>query len=186
MVEQTNPERTVKCPVEGCGAEKLARGIHLHVRQSKGDSHGSQGEIPDDVDFQDLDTVGTRDVSMDYPETRRTEQVGRLCPYCERSFQGKHGVMIHLGRVAGKKNHPENPKEKHDPDDFPIVKVDENGNIVDVVEKRRPMPSTKRRREREQQGDAVDKNEVRKHIEELREQGLDEQADRAEQMLLGE
>jgi len=32
-----NEERTVICPVEGCDAEKLARGMHLHVLHSKGD-----------------------------------------------------------------------------------------------------------------------------------------------------
>lgn len=129
-----NPERTVKCPVEDCDAEKLARGIHLHVRQSTGNGHGSQGTVPEHVSLDDLETVGDETVEMDYPEELDTEQVARLCPYCGTPFTGKQGVLIHLGQVAGRKNHPENAAEMHEPEDFPRVKMDDQENVVEVLD----------------------------------------------------
>lgn len=181
-----NNERTVKCPVEECGEEKLARGIHLHVSRKSGDGHGESGETPKSVNLDNLETVGTREVEMDYPEERDSEQVARLCPYCERPFRGKHGVMIHLGQVAGRKNHPKDASEQHEPNDFAIVHVDEDENVVEVVEEGTTMPSTDRRREREANLGSLSEEQVRDYIEGLREQGLDDEADRAEQMLLSD
>jgi hypothetical protein len=123
----------VKCPVEGCTAEVLARGVHLHVRQTSGDGHGPHGEVPDHITFDNLETVGTGTVEMEYPEQRETEQVGRLCPYCFSVFSGKQGVRIHLGQVAGRKNHPLDANERHSPEDFPRVAVDRMDNVVDVL-----------------------------------------------------
>jgi hypothetical protein len=181
-----NNEKTVKCPAEGCEKEVLARGLHLHVRRSSGNGHGEQNEIPDDLDLDNAEEVGTREVEMNYPEERESEQVARLCPYCERPYRGKHGVMIHLGQVAGRKNHPEDAPERHEPDDFAIVHVDENENVVEVVEEPTSMPSTERRQEQEAEGGSLDADEVREYIDGLREQGLEEEAERAEQMLLSD
>ena len=180
-----NKEKTVKCPVEGCEKEVLSRGLHLHVSRSSGDGHGEQGEVPDNVDLDKAEKVGSREVEMEYPEERDSEQVARLCPYCERPYRGKHGVMIHLGQVAGRKNHPEDAPKQHEPDDFAIVHVDDNENVVEVVEEATSMPSTERRQETETVGDNLDPSQVEEYIEGLREQGLDEEADRAEAMLLG-
>lgn len=185
-IKHQNEERTVECPVEGCGEEVLARGLHLHVMRTSGNGHGPQNELPDHIDLDEAKTVGKREVEMEYPEERESESVARLCPYCERPFRGKYGVMIHLGQMAGRKNHPENPKELHDPEDFSIVHVDDDENVVEVVEESTSLPSTERRQAAQKSGEAgIDEKEVRKHIEELREQGLDKQADRAEKMLLG-
>lgn len=181
MSERTNPERTVNCPVPGCNAEKLARGIHLHVRQSKGDGHGPQGEIPDEISLKNLETVGSKKVSMDYPETRETEQVGRRCPYCKEVFRGKHGVMIHLGRSTGKGPHPENAKGQVHAEDLTIVHIDENGSIIETVEDPTVMPSTKQRREREK--DASLEVQIRGVIEEFQQEGKDAAADRLEDVL---
>jgi len=133
MTDHRNDERTVRCPVEGCDAEKLARGVHLHVRQSAGEGHGPQGEIPDNVSLDDLETVGKQEVEMDYPAERDSEEVVRLCPYCSQPFKGKNGVLIHLGQVAGRKNHPEDAAQRHTQEDFPEVEVDEAGNITSVA-----------------------------------------------------
>jgi hypothetical protein len=189
MGERRNAERTVRCPIEGCGAEILARGIHLHVRQSKGGGHSPQGEVPAGVDFQDLETVGSREVTMDYPDTRPTEGVSRLCPFCERPFQGKQGVMIHLGRQAGTGPHPNDAKDRVDAENLLVARIDEDGNMVEVVEdpSTAVMPSTRRRRERdENEKETVDATKVRTYIESLREQGLKEEAEKAERMLLGQ
>lgn len=131
-----NAERVVKCPVEGCDAEKLARGMHLHVLRSVGDGHGEQGEIPDGVSFDDLEEAGTQEVEVNYPAEREVENVARLCPYCGVPFKGKHGVLIHLGQVAGRKNHPPNASKVHEPEDFQVVELDDEENIVGVVSSR--------------------------------------------------
>jgi len=185
--KHVNGEQTVRCPVEGGEAETLARGLHLHVMRSVGDGHGPQNEIPDDINLDAAEAVGTESVEMDYPETHETESVHRLCPYCERPFEGKQGVMIHLGQTAGRKNHPENPKELHDATEFAIVHVDENDNVVELLEEgdQTAMPSTQRRRESSQK-DGVEPESIRAHVEHLRERGLDEEAARAEKLLLGE
>ncbi|MGQ3327629.1 hypothetical protein [Halorubrum sp. FL23] len=71
---------------------------------------------------------------MDYPEERENEKHARLCPYCNQTFVGEQGVMIHLGQTAGRKNHPESAGEHHTIDDFPRVEVDEQGNITSVID----------------------------------------------------
>lgn len=129
-----NDERTVKCPIEGCDDEPLARGAYLHVMRTDGDGHAPQGDVPTGIDFESLETVGEREVAMNYPEHREVEDVARLCPYCERPFRGKHGVMIHLAQVEGRKDHPDDAHKDHDPDDFTIVHVDEAGNVIKAVE----------------------------------------------------
>lgn len=170
----TNAERTVLCPVEGCGAEKLARGVHLHVRMSDGDGHGPRGDIPPQLDFENLEEAGTQEVEMNYPEHRETEQVARLCPYCERPFRGKHGVLIHLGQVRGKHSHPEDLPDDLDPNEFPLVHVDDEG-IVETVEAGGVLPSTERREDLPER--------VATYIERLEDEGKHEEAVRARQML---
>jgi hypothetical protein len=125
-------ERVVRCPVEGCTAEKLARGMHLHILRSVGDGHGDQDEYPGGVTRENLTEVGRETVDVDYPDERESESVARLCPYCRQPFSGKEGVMIHLGLVAGRKGHPENASEVHDPDDFPEAERDADENLTAV------------------------------------------------------
>ncbi|QKY21198.1 hypothetical protein B4589_012740 [Halolamina sp. CBA1230] len=134
MTDHKNDERTVRCPVEGCDATPLARGVNLHVNRSSGDGHGPRGEVPEGISFENLETVGEREVEMDYPDERNNEKHARLCPYCSQSFAGVQGLMIHLGQTAGRKNHPANPKERHEPGDFPRVEVDAQGNLQQVVD----------------------------------------------------
>jgi len=176
-----NDETTVECPVEGCDKEVLSRGLHLHVMRSDSNGHGTQNEIPNNLNLEDAETVGHEEVEMEYPEERDTEKIARLCPYCERPFRGKHGVMIHLGQVAGRKNHPEDAPEQHEPDDLAIVHVDDQENVVEVVEEGPSLPATNQRKD----DDALNEGQVKEHIKELREQGLEKEARRAEKMLLG-
>lgn len=136
MTDHKNDERTVRCPVEGCDATPLARGINLHIMRSSGDGHGPQGEVPDSLSLENLETVGEREVEMDYPDERDNEKHARLCPYCSQTFAGVQGLMIHLGQTAGRKNHPANPKDRHEPLDFPRVEVDADGNIQQVADSR--------------------------------------------------
>ena len=140
MTNHTNDERTVRCPVEGCDATPLARGINLHLRRSSGGGHGPRGEVPDHISTDNLETVGAESVEMDYPEERDTENRARLCPYCNQTFAGEQGIMIHLGQTAGRKNHPANPKDRHEPSDFPRVEVDAKGTIQRVVDTAETTP----------------------------------------------
>lgn len=178
--KHSNEERTVQCPVDGCDYEGLARSLHLHVRQSSGDGHGPHGDIPERINLDDAKTVGTQRVEMNYPESRDVENVARQCPFCGMVFNGKHGVMIHLGQTAGKKNHPEDAPEQIDDDDLPIVELDEDKNIINTIEGDSIMPSTKRRQEKE-----AEENRIKQYINRLREEGKDEEADIAETELLG-
>jgi hypothetical protein len=146
-------ERVVRCPVEGCTAEKLARGIHLHILRSVGDNHGEQGEYPGGVTLDDLEEVGREEVAVNYPEERETETVARLCPYCGDPFKGKEGVMIHLGQMAGRKNHPPNASKVHEPTDFAVVELDDDENITSVV-------SRPRGEDREDTGDGAADDDV--------------------------
>jgi hypothetical protein len=175
-----NDERTVKCPVEGCDSTPLARGVHLHIMRSNGNGHGDQGNVPSDVTLDNLETVGEKKVEMDYPEDRKTESVARMCPYCQRPFRGSHGVMIHLGQMAGRKNHPEDAAERQEPEDLPVVHVDENENVIEVVEGDQTMPSTDRRRDDE---NSLDNDAAKAYVNTLRAEGKHEEADKAARML---
>jgi hypothetical protein len=134
MSDHKNDERTVRCPVEGCDSTPLARGVNLHILRSSGDGHGPRNEVPEHISLDELETVGEREVKMDYPEERNNEKHARLCPYCSETFSGISGLMIHLGQTAGRKNHPEKPKERHKADDFPRVEVDSKGNVETAVD----------------------------------------------------
>lgn len=177
--KHTNDERTVRCPVDAqtdhdCDATPLARGAHLHVLRSVGDGHGSQDEIPPEISLDDLETAGDREVSMNYPESRTTEKVMRLCPYCRLPFEGGTGVLIHLGQVAGKRNHPEDAPDKHDKSDFPIVHVDDDDNVLEIVEQGEvDMPSTVQRRD----------EAAEELADELRDRGEDDIAEQVEDLL---
>jgi len=127
-------EPVVRCPVEDCTAEHVSRGLHLHILRSVGSGHGEQGDVPPGVDLDDAVVVGRQHVDVDYPAERKSEAAARLCPYCERPFKGKNGVLIHLGLVEGRRDHPTNASEVHDSTDFPVVEVDENENVVAVVD----------------------------------------------------
>lgn len=177
-----NEERTVHCPVEGCDATPLARGAHLHVMRSSGDGHGPQGEIPEGMTFDDLETAGTREVSMDYPEHRETERVSRLCPYCKEPFRGKHGVLIHLGQKKDEQ-HPRPVPDDLDPESFAIARVDKHDNVIDIVEDGELMPSTEQRRAAED-SDAELSERIIEYLHDLRDRGKDDIADEIEERLL--
>ena len=164
-------ERTVRCPVEGCEDEVLARGINLHVMRSSGEGHGPKGDVPDHLSFEDLETIGKQDVEMDYPESRDNEKHARLCPYCSQVFLGIQGLMIHLGQTAGRKNHPENPKKNHNPSDFPQVRVDDKGNVLETIQ-------TKSDEQAERTGAIIPESRVLQLITELDAEGKTDVASR--------
>jgi hypothetical protein len=176
-----NQENVVKCPVDGCDYEGLSRGIHLHIRQSSGKGHGENGDVPENIDLDNLEVVGTKDVEMDYPEHRKVEDVVRLCPYCGRAYSGFHGVKIHLGQKQGQGVHPSNATDI-EKEDAPVAKVDEDMNVIEIVESRSIMPSTKRRIESE--SNSVEKETVVNVVKLLEDQGMKEAADIVTEELL--
>jgi hypothetical protein len=182
MAKSTNEERLVRCPVDGCSYEGLSRGLHLHVRQSSGGGHGPNGDIPENLNFDNLETVGTQNVELDYPDSRQVEETARLCPYCGRAFRGYQGVKIHLGQKQGKGVHPEDAVEETTKEDTPVAHVDEDMNVIEVVEEASLMPSTKRRLESD--SDSVPIERVQEFIVGLEEDGFQECADRARDELL--
>lgn len=146
----TNDEQEVHCPAtypDGsvCNETVLARGLHLHVLRKDDAAHGPQGERPGDITLERAEPAGTREVSLDYPTDRATENVARQCPYCGVPFRGKQGLAIHFGQVVGRKNHPADRDEFPDPTECPVVRLDDDENIVEVVDAGAQMPSARQR-----------------------------------------
>lgn len=180
MDEEQAGEPVVKCPAEGCDHTGVSRGMHLHVRQSSGKGHGPHGDIPESIDMSDLEVVGTKDVEVNYPENRSQDKTARVCPWCERPFNGFQGLMIHLGQNVGKDEvHPDEVPEDATKDDFPVGRVDNNRNVLEILDEGTLMPSTKRRRR-----GVVDRAKVVDFIESLEEDGYDDIAEKAEMELL--
>ena len=121
------------CPVEGCSKEnEYERGIYLHILWSVGNGHGEQGEVPEKLGLEEPPDCRHQGPVINYPDDH-FKRIARLCPYCGDPFYGKNGVLIHLGKVAGGKNHPVNASEVHEPEDFTVVELDNDENIVGVV-----------------------------------------------------
>lgn len=179
-----NDEKVVRCPAtypdgRQCEKETLSRSLHLHVLRKDDEAHGPQGDIPPNLDLKNAEVVGTREVEVDYPEERNNEDVARQCPYCHQVFRGKQGLEIHFGQVVGRKNHPKDRDEFPDATECPIVRVDEKGNITDVVQEGAVMPSTRQRKEGQRKEDET----VDDFIARLRASGRDDQADAVEEAL---
>lgn len=179
--KHNNKESVVKCPVEGCDHEGLSRGIHLHVRQSSGNGHGEHGDVPDNISLSELEIVGEKNVKMDYPDSRSEEEVARLCPFCGHAYKGFRGIKIHVGQKAGQGVHPEDATDITK-EDCPVAHVDDDMNVIEIVEENSLMPSTKKRIEVE--SDSVSLEKVQQLIEELRNEGNEDAADKAENRLL--
>lgn len=97
-------------------------------------------QVTPGVDLDDAEVVGRVETDVDSPGERQTESAARLCPYCERLFKGRIGVFIHLGQMAGRKDHPANASM-----DFPVVEIDEEENVVAVVNGSRITVGNQRR-----------------------------------------
>ena len=132
-----NLEEKVKCPIQGCGKEVSARGLNMHVfhtNDPEGKGYYPKGETPPDFDPSgNIEVVGQEEVEMDYPDEINLDDKEYLDTYTGKAYQGKRGLMIHLGQMAGKHNIPENVQERHDAEEFPLVETDEEGNITTVI-----------------------------------------------------
>lgn len=136
MTVRSNNEPVVECPVPGCDKEPLKRGLFMHIFQSddpEGEGHRPRYKLPPDIDPEELKVTGDREVEMDYPDEVDLDDTHYLDTYTGKAYEGKRGLMIHLGQMAGKDNIPKDITERHSGDDFPIVKIDNDGNITDVL-----------------------------------------------------
>ncbi|UBF22220.1 hypothetical protein HRTV-2_gp72 [Halorubrum virus HRTV-2] len=180
----TNSERVVRCPAtypdgSQCEKEVLSRALHLHVLRKSDEAHGESGDIPPNLDVEHAEVVGEKEVEVDYPEEREQEEVARQCPYCQQVFRGKQGLEIHFGQVVGRMNHPKDRDEFPEATECPIVRVDDNKNVIDVVQEGAVMPSTRQRKEGQRREDET----VDDFIARLRASGRDDQADAVEEAL---
>jgi hypothetical protein len=135
-VKVRNLEDKVVCPIEGCDSETAARGLHLHIYHTddpEGEGHYPRGEVPPDFNKDNIEVIGKQSIQMDYPDEQELEDAKYLDTYTGKAYKGKRGLMIHLGQMEGQENIPSNVTDRHDADDFPMVKVDEKGNITDVL-----------------------------------------------------
>jgi hypothetical protein len=114
MTKERHSERTVRCPLEGCDREVLARGVNLHIRQSSDDIHGPQGDVPEGVNLNELETVGEKSVHIDYPQDRKDDTQYTLCPFCHRIFKGKRGIQTHLSQKSGDEQHPDDAAQRYE------------------------------------------------------------------------
>lgn len=136
MTKHRNPEDRVECPVESCDEEPLARGLFMHVFQTDDpdeEGHWPRYETPPDFDLEEIKVAGKDEVEMNYPDTVELEDVHYLDTYTGEAYEGKRGLMIHLGQMEGRKNFPEDVTDRHEAEDFPIVEVDEDGRVTNVV-----------------------------------------------------
>jgi hypothetical protein len=108
----------------------------MHIFQTndiEGQGHHPRGEIPEYISEEEIKVTGKSEVEMDYPEIQDLSEAMYLDTYTGKAYQGRRGLMVHLGQRAGKDNIPEDVTKRHEPDDFPIVKVDDDGNITEVI-----------------------------------------------------
>jgi hypothetical protein len=137
MTARQNTEDVVECPVSGCDEEVLARGLFMHIFQSddpEGENHYPRFEIPPEIDAEDVKVTGEQQVNMDYPDEQRLEDDYYLDTYTGKAYEGRRGLMVHLGQKAGSDNIPEDVTERHEADDFPVVEIDDDGNVIEVIQ----------------------------------------------------
>ena len=101
-----NEEDQVSCPY--CDATVASRGLYQHVWRSGDSDHGGHKELPDtwEQDRQEVETVGTRSITLNVPTHKKFDHERLLCKYCGEDFKGTHGLSVHLARVSDSQ-HPE-------------------------------------------------------------------------------
>ena len=127
-MDTSDKEAILKCPY--CGEEKKSRGLFAHIMNSDGNGHGPYREVPDNFEQSEAEVVGYESVNTKNPVSG--SESGKeliLCKICGNTAKGLHGHHIHLRKMAGKKNHPENPEDIGD-NQYRAIPTDENWNPV--------------------------------------------------------
>jgi hypothetical protein len=108
--------------------------MHIfHTDDPEGEGHYPRYEVPPDFSRDDVEVVGKKEVEMDYPDDQGLDEGQYLDTYTGKAYEGKRGLMIHLGQMAGQHNIPEDIAERHDPEEYSKVETDEKGNITEVL-----------------------------------------------------
>jgi hypothetical protein len=108
----------------------------MHIFQTDdpaGEAHYPRGEVPPHLDEEEIKVTGKQEVDVDYPTDVDLSKEMYLDTYTGKAYKGRRGLMVHLGQRAGKDNIPADVTDKHEADDFPIVEVDDAGNITEVL-----------------------------------------------------
>jgi len=146
----------------------------MHIFQtddSQGKGHYSRGRLPPEINENEIKITGSEEVGIDYPDTVEIEDTMYLDTYTGKAYQGKRGLMVHLGQMGGKNNIPEDVTNRYDAVDFPIVEVDGSGNITEVIkEGSNDVPSIEPYLPWNENGDSgyVSKDKIKKFVEEVR------------------
>lgn len=140
QTQHMNQEDASVCPADGCDFTGANRSIGPHIRMSSDNAHGDKGDHPDHLTIESAESAGTESVSMEYPDEVDNERGTTYCPFCRGTFEGR-AIMIHLGAMAGRENHPESPKEDFEISDFAVVETDSEDNITAVLEEGKGDPT---------------------------------------------
>lgn len=117
-----------ECPY--CDSPHKSRGLFAHVLNTEGKGHGPRREVPDDFEVSDTKIVGYANVNKKAPVSESpsgNELI--LCKICGNMAHGMHGYSIHLNKMAGKKDHPEDPTDIAD-EQYRAIPADEHWNPV--------------------------------------------------------
>lgn len=132
-VQQSNGrrEQVVECPY--CDEPILRRSLYGHVAAADDVAHEERGDVPDDYDFQTPDEIDT--VSVEPRDTAaKTERI--MCKWCQRTFNGTHGLDVHLGMKRGQGDHPEDTTAEESG-----VEITLGGGAEPAAEPTEPEPS---------------------------------------------
>jgi hypothetical protein len=161
----------------------------MHIFQTDGKGHGPRKSVPEGLLDEPPQEVGETAKNIDYPESVSLGDEMRLDTYTGQVFKGKRGMMIHLGQKAGQDNIPKNVTNMHDGDDFPIVEVDDDGNITKLLREGRgsvPPANPRLPSDIKDTEEYVRASEIEKFVEEVREGTGAATADHIEWRLLKE
>lgn len=99
---QGRVEPVVECPY--CQEPIFRRSLYGHVSAADDKEHGVRGTVPDDYDEQSPNIIEYTQIRS-RPHAEPDERI--LCGYCFRTFNGEHGIDVHLGMKRGDGQHPE-------------------------------------------------------------------------------
>jgi len=96
-------EPAVECPY--CGVQIFRRALFGHVSSANDTDHGARGIVPDDYSEQTPNIVEYVQVGSRAELELSGSRI--LCRYCFKTFDGKHGLNVHIGMKRGDEDHPE-------------------------------------------------------------------------------
>lgn len=93
----------VECPY--CDEKIFRNALYGHVSATQDEAHGPRGTVPDD--YEDIEPNIVEYVHVRPREKKAPKEERVLCRYCYKTFNGKHGLEVHIGMRAGDEDHPD-------------------------------------------------------------------------------